>query len=176
MLAVNLLLNDECERSEFEKLYNEYKNEAYYIAYKILDDSALAEDAVADGFLSLAGNFRTFSAIDADKKHGYIIVTIRNSARMILRKNRHHRDDLEFIDEQYIPDEDINRYDRLWIKECASRLCKADAEILYLKYALELDHKQIARLLGISQTASRKRLQKARQRLAEKLKEGEDNG
>lgn len=176
MLAVNLLLNDECERSEFEKLYNEYKNEAYYIAYKILDDSALAEDAVADGFLSLAGNFRTFSALDADKKHGYITVTIRNSARMILRKNRHHRDDLEYIDEQYTPDEDINRYDRLWIKECVSRLCREDAQILYLKYALELDHKQIARLLGISQTASRKRLQKARQRLAEKLKEGEDNG
>lgn len=176
MLAVNLLLNDECERSEFEKLYNEYKNEAYYIAYKILDDSALAEDAVADGFLSLAGNFRTFSALDADKKHGYIIVTIRNSARMILRKNRHHRDDLEYIDEQYTPDEDINRYDRLWIKECVSRLCREDAQILYLRYALELDHKQIARLLGISQTASRKRLQKARQRLAEKLKEGEDNG
>lgn len=176
MLAVNLLLNDECERSEFEKLYNEYKNEAYYIAYKILDDSALAEDAVADGFLSLAGNFRTFSALDADKKHGYIIVTIRNSARMILRKTRHHRDDLEYIDEQYTPDEDINRYDRLWIKECVSRLCREDAQILYLRYALELDHKQIARLLGISQTASRKRLQKARQRLAEKLKEGEDNG
>ncbi len=176
MLAVNLLLNDECERSEFEKLYNEYKNEAYYIAYKILDDSALAEDAVADGFLSLAGNFRTFSSLDADKKHGYIIVTIRNSARMILRKNRHHRDDLEYIDEQYTPDEDINRYDRLWIKECVSRLCREDAQILYLRYALELDHKQIARLLGISQTASRKRLQKARQRLAEKLKEGEDNG
>lgn len=176
MLAVNLLLNDECERSEFEKLYNEYKNEAYYIAYKILDDSALAEDAVADGFLSLAGNFRTFSALDADKKHGYIIVTIRNSARMILRKNRHHRDDLEYIDEQYTPDEDINRYDRLWIKECVSRLCREDAQILYLRYALELDHKQIARLLGISQTASRKRLQKARQRLAEKLKEGDENG
>ena len=72
--------------------------------------------------------------------------------------------------------EDINVYDKLWIKECASRLCKADAEILYLKYALELDHKAIARLLGISQTASRKRLQKARQRLSKKLKEGDENG
>jgi DNA-directed RNA polymerase specialized sigma24 family protein len=82
---------------------------------------------------------------------------------MILRNGRHHRDDLEYIDEQYIPDEDMNRYDRLWIKERVSRLCKADAEILYLKYALELDHKAIARLLGISGTASRKRLQKARQ-------------
>ena len=176
MLPINILLSDECERSEFEKLYNEYKNEAYYIAYKILDDSALAEDAVADAFLSLAGNFKTVSALDAHKKHGYIIVTIRNSARMIRRKNRHHLDDMEYNDEEYIPHEDINVYDKLWIKECASRLCKADAEILYLKYALELDHKAIARLLGISQTASRKRLQKARQRLSEKLKEGDENG
>ncbi len=171
-----MLLDDECERSEFEKLYNEYKNEAYCIAFRILDDSALAEDAVADGFLSLAGNFKTVSDLDAHKKHGYIIVTIRNAAKMILRKGKHHLDDLEYIDEQYMPDETMNRYDKLWIKDCARKLCKADAEILYLKYSMELDHKQIARLLGISQTASRKRLQKARQRLAEKLKEGDDNG
>ena len=143
---------------------------------RTISDSALAEDAVADAFLSLAGNFKTVSALDAHKKHGYIIVTIRNSARMIRRKNRHHLDDMEYNDEEYIPHEDINVYDKLWIKECASRLCKADAEILYLKYALELDHKAIARLLGISQTASRKRLQKARQRLSEKLKEGDENG
>lgn len=176
MLPVYMFLNEDDEKSEFEKLYNEYKNEAYYIAYKILDDSALAEDAVADGFLSLAGNFKTVSALDAHKKHGYIIVTIRNSARMIRRKNRHHLDDMEYNDEEYIPHEDINVYDRLWIKECLSKLCKEDTEILYLRYALELDHKAIARLLGISQTASRKRLQKARQRLSEKLKEGDENG
>ena len=72
MLAENMLLDGECEKTQFEKLYNEYKNEAYYIAYKILDDSALAEDAVADAFLSLAGNFKTVSALDAHKKHGYI--------------------------------------------------------------------------------------------------------
>ena len=46
MLAENMLLDGECEKTEFEKLYNEYKNEAYYIAYKILDDSALAECVV----------------------------------------------------------------------------------------------------------------------------------
>ena len=59
------------------------------------------------------------------------------------------------------------------IKECMRRLCEADREILYLKYFLALGHGEIALALGISQEASRKRLQKAKQRLKELLeKEG----
>ena len=176
MLPVYMLLNEDNEKSEFEKLYHEYKNEAFFIAYRILNDSALAEDAVSDGFLSLAANYDIIKSLDDRKKHGYFIVTIKNAAKMILRKGKNHLNDLEYIDDEYTPGEEINIYDRLWIKECLSKLCKEDTEILYLRYALELDHKAIARTLGISQTASRKRLQKARQRLTEKLKEGDENG
>ena len=172
MLPLNMILIDADSINEFEKLYNRYKNEAYGIAYTILGDSLLAEDAVSDGFLSVARSFKTVSSLDDHKKHGYIVVTIKNAARMILRKGKHQRDELEYNDDEYIPDETIDKYDVMWIKESMKKLDKADVEILYLKYSLEFDHKTIARTLGISQTASRKRLQKARKRLAEKLKGG----
>lgn len=172
MPPLNTLLADE-QLSDFERLYNKHKNEAYHIAFRILADSAAAEDAVADGFLSIARCFKTVSSLDAHKQHRYIIVTITNAANMILRKNKSHLDDVEFRDDEYVPDEEITVHDRLWIKECMRRLCEADREILYLKYFLALGHGEIALALGISQEASRKRLQKAKQRLKELLeKEG----
>lgn len=176
MLAVLMLLDDDCERSEFEKLYNRYKNEAYHIALKILCDSSLAEDAVADAFLSVARNFAAVRFLDAKKQHGYIAVTVTNAARMILRRNRHSLDELEYDDEKYVPTEEISSFDPLWVKECMRKLCGSDVQILYLRYVLCLEHSEIAVSLGISQEASRKRLQKAKQRLAKLLKEGDEIG
>ena len=173
MPVMMLLLDDGDEKSEFEEFYNKYKNEAYHIAYRILCDNALAEDAVAEAFLSLARSFKTVGGLDARRQHGYIVVTVTNAAKMILRKGRRHLDDVEFKDDEYVPDDEIAVHDRLWIKECMRRLCEADREILYLKYTLALGHGEIALALGISQEASRKRLQKAKHRLKELLeKEG----
>lgn len=172
MPPLNTLLADE-QLSDFERLYNKHKNEAYHIAFRILADSAAAEDAVADGFLSIARCFKTVSSLDAHKQHRYIIVTITNAANMILRKNKSHLDDVEFRDDEHVPDEVITLHDKLWIKECMKRLCQTDKEILYLRYALQLDHSEIALTLGISREASRKRLQKAKHSLKQLLeKEG----
>ncbi len=174
MLPLNTLLADE-QLSDFERLYNKHKNEAYHIAFRILADSALAEDAVADGFLSIARAFKTVSSLDAHKQHRYVVVTIRNAANMILRKGRDHLDDVEFKDYEYVPDEAITMHDKLWIKECMAQLGQTDMEILYLRYALQLDHSEIALTLGISQEASRKRLQKAKHSLKQLLeKEGSE--
>ena len=156
-----MLLDDDDDKSQFEELYNKYKNEAYHIAYRILCDNALAEDAVADAFLSLARSFKTVVSLDERKQHGYIVVTVSNAAKMILRKGRRHFDDVEFKEDEYVPDEEITVHDRLWIKECMRRLCEADREILYLKYSLALGHGEIALALGISQEASRKRLRRS---------------
>ena len=173
MLALNMILVDDTQKRDFEKLYDEFKNEAYHIAFRILGDRSMAEDSVADGFLSIARNFRKISCLESDKRHGYIVVTIQNAARMILRKNRHQFEELEYEDSEYVNESEISLYDPLWIKDCVRKLNKTDLEILYLKYVVCLEHGEIGLTLGISQEASRKRLQKAKQHLAALLKEGD---
>lgn len=50
-------------------------------------------------------------------------------------------------------------------------LSELDSEILMLRYIQELTDKEISRLLDIKESAVRKRLERARQRLAARLEE-----
>ena len=68
-------LVDDDDLSDSEKLYNDNKILAYSVAMKILDNNALAEDAVSDAFLSIAKNFQTVNILNAHKKHKYLIIT-----------------------------------------------------------------------------------------------------
>lgn len=169
-------LIDDDDLSDFEKLYNDNKILAYSIAMKILDNKALAEEAVSDAFLSIAKNFQTVNNLKAHKKKKYIIITIRNASNMILRKEKNDLDNLPLDEEEYVSDEDITAFGIELIKECMKRLCQTDKEIIYLRYTLDMDHKQISSTLSISQAASRKRLQKAKQALKRLLEEEGYNG
>lgn len=177
MIAMYMaLIDDENDKKAFEKQYNDNRNLAYSIAMKILSNNALAEEAVSDAFLSIAKNFQTVNNLNAHKKNKYIIITIRNASNMILRKEKNALDDLPLDEDEYVSDEDITAFGIELIKECMKKLSQTDKEIIYLRYTLDMDHKQISNTLGISQSASRKRLQKAKQTLKRLLEEEGYNG
>ena len=169
------LIDDEEDKKAFDKIYYENRILLYSIAMKILGNNALAEEAVSDAFLSIAKNFQTVNILNAHKKHKYLIITIRNAANMILRKEKNDLDNLP-LDETIVSDDDIASVDLQILKKCMHDLNQTDKEIIYLYYSLGMDHKQISDTLGISQAASRKRLQKAKQSLKKLLKEEGYNG
>ena len=169
------LIDDEGDKKAFEKLYYENRILLFSIAMKIINNNALAEEAVSDAFLSIAKNFQTVNILNAHKKHKYLIITIRNAANMILRKEKNDLDNLP-LDETIVSDDDIANVDLQILKKCMHDLNQTDKEIIYLYYSLGMDHKQISDTLGISQAASRKRLQKAKQALKKLLEEEGYNG
>ena len=57
MLAFCMMLDTPEDRQSFEEIYNNNKDIMFAHAYSILKDSASAEDAVSDSFVSLARNF-----------------------------------------------------------------------------------------------------------------------
>lgn len=164
------LIDDEDDKKAFEKLYYEKRNLMYAVAFRILNNESLAEEAVNDAFLSVARNFQTVGRLSAHKLQKYLIITSRNAANMILRKEKNALDELPLEDE-YVSDEDITSRGIDTLKKCMSKLPQTDKEIIYLRYAADMDHRQIGAVLGISQAASRKRLQKAKQRLKALLTE-----
>lgn len=164
------LIDDEEDKKAFEKLYNEYRLLMYSVAMKILNNNSLAEDAVSDAFLSISKCFKKVNNLNAHKKHRYLIITIRNAANMILRKEKNSLDNIS-LDEDIPSDEDIIKNDLETIKLCMRRLNRTDKEMIYCHYSLGMYHRQISEALGISEAASRKRLQKARQDLMKLLKE-----
>lgn len=169
------LIDDEEDKKAFEKLYYENRILLYSIAMKITNNNALAEEAVSDAFLSIAKNYQTVNILNAHKKHKYLIITIRNAANMILRKEKNDLNNLP-LDATIITDDDIANADLQILKKCMRNLNQTDKEIIYLYYSLGMDHKQISDTLGISRTASRKRLQKAKQTLKRLLEEEGYNG
>jgi RNA polymerase sigma-70 factor (ECF subfamily) len=57
------------------------------------------------------------------------------------------------------------------LREVLEEMPSADREVLTFRYALDYDTEQIAEILGINSTAVHMRLSRARQRLAQRLKE-----
>ena len=57
------------------------------------------------------------------------------------------------------------------VRAVLEELAPADRDVLTLKYALDYDAAEIARVLEIQPSAVHMRLSRARQRLAEKLKD-----
>ena len=61
MLALYLsVLDDRNFEEDFTEVYNTYKRLVYHTAYKIMDDSYLAEDVLQEVFLYVAKNFLKF--------------------------------------------------------------------------------------------------------------------
>ncbi len=57
MLAIYLtLIDNEDDKKSFEDLYNQNRSKAYAIAFNILKNKALAEEACSEAFIYRSGN------------------------------------------------------------------------------------------------------------------------
>ena len=163
--SLQLALVEYCNISEFEELYDRTVSRAYAEAYSILRDEMLAEDCVSEVFLSVAKNLDTVRALPQKKQLCYIIICVRNKAADMLKKNKPELSS-GLLDEASLSFEGAD-YSLVEWKECLAKLPRTDTEILYLRYILGLDYKQISASLGISRGAARVRLFTAKAHLKE---------
>ena len=155
----------------FKKIYEKYKDKAYMTAFDILGDSALAEDCVSEVFLSIAKNFKKVNILKPYEIVRYIVISSKNRAYDIVRKERKYKEH-ELLNEDIYPDDnslsEINI--ALW-KEVIKGLKPTDRDILYLKLIKGYDYKDISQMLGISNAAAKQRFWEAKKKLLKKLKE-----
>lgn len=78
------LVDTEEEKSKLENLYYEYKALMKYIAFNILGDNGLAEDAVHEAFIKLTRHLDGIGEIKSLKTKAFIvIISILLSARAL---------------------------------------------------------------------------------------------
>ena len=83
MLALYLsVLDDRSFEEEFTEVYNTYKRLVYHTAYKIMDDSYLAEDVLQEVFLYVAKNFSKIHRENCHELAAYL-VSVVEAVRMI---------------------------------------------------------------------------------------------
>lgn len=175
MLIYLAMLELEEDKIKFEKIYEKYKQIMFYVANKILKDDHLAEDAVHNAFLRIIKNIDKIDEVDSPRTKAFIVIIVERIAIDFYRKRK--REKVSDIEEEY-----KNREINFSIEDevCKSNLAIALAklnesyfQVLSLKFQYGFSNKEIANALNLGEENVYKRIQRARKKLKEILKEME---
>ncbi len=158
-----MLKNNEDEAA-FEILYKQYVNLMLYTANSILKNQADSEDAVQMAFIRIAKNFDKVEKTICPKTANQFVIIVRHIAIDIYRK-KHREGTVELLEElcEYKSNADL----QLEINYAMAQLSQLQRDILYLYHIYGLNVMEISKLLGISQAAVYKRIQRAEKQLKE---------
>lgn len=165
------------DKSLFETLYYAYKNQMYAIAYRILNDEGLAEDAVQEALLGIAKHISLFREMPEDKTKAYICIATKNTAINLYKKEEKHKkkiisiEDLPplFVDDNVLAQQISNERQQSLVAIIAS-FPSFQRSILTLRYTHNMKCSEIAVALGRKSSTVRKELSRARKALAEKCR------
>ena len=135
------------------QLYRSHRALAHSVAFRVLRDAALAEDAVQEGFLDL---WRTAGGFDARQApvrawlcvlvHRRAVDRARREARRQATDNRPHGPDPESYTAEELA---VLRYDQRRVRQALDRLPDSQRELLELAYWGGLTQRQLAERFGL---------------------------
>ena len=154
---------------EYERAVDLYADDVYRIAYGSTRSGEDAKDIVQDVFAKL-WQIRNRQEFESDEHLKYWLIRVAinytNSFwRSLLRRRSVPLDDVGDIGVEQEFHDVIEELDLLSPKE---------RQIIHLYYYEDIPLADIAKLIGISEEAARKRLSRARKTLGEKIKENGD--
>lgn len=165
MLAFLLSTLESNEDKEiFTKIYEQYRPLMERTATRILKEPSDIEDAVQNAFVQIICHFDKIYEIPREELPFWIISIVKNEARAILRKNR-RTVSLEDWDGFAEHIDDISGYTEL--VDLFTQLPKTYRSVLELKMLHGYTDKEIAKRVGISETAVSSRATRGRTLLRE---------
>lgn len=169
MLAFYLsLIEGENEKDKFEKIYMNYRGLMLSRAFEILKDRQLAEDAAQNAFVRLLNNLDKVDDASSTKTKAYVMVILENVAKSMYVKRSKQK--IYELDENIPNTSNIEREteNKITAEAAAEKIAELPEKyrsVLVLRFFNDLSDKDIASTLGISQSAVRKRIQRAREKL-----------
>ena len=88
MLFFLAVIKDSDERNKLEELYLKYSKDMFKVAYRILNDYYLAQDAVQQSFIKLIDNLNKINDINCNKTKAFVVIIIRNVSINLYRKRK----------------------------------------------------------------------------------------
>lgn len=161
-----------------EKIYNKYSKFMFKVAYTILKDNVLTEDAIQQAFIKIINNLNKIDENEKNKTKNFIGIITKNTAIDIYNNVKNGP---VALDDNYTSDPkyDISRI--IIDKETIARLkihiksLKPIYQIPLLLHAQQrMSVNEIAEILDIKPKTVQKRIERARAQLIKALNE-EDN-
>lgn len=149
-------------------VYQRYGRLVYAVAYKVLGNAVLAEDATQQAFVQA---WRAAGTYDPTRPLGTWLATIAQRAAVDLyRRERRHRGlaDLESIDASLLAEPaSVDAIADLWeVREAVQSLPEADQQVIRMQHFDELTHAEIASRLSLPVGTVKSRSFRAHKRLA----------
>ena len=160
------------EESAFREFYGRHSQTALGLAFRILRDRALAEDAVQEAFLTAWRQAGSYRAEGAKPVSWLLMFVHRRAVDQVRRQERHSADPLEFdeINEPTEEDASVTRMPtQAWIRAGLDRLSPQQREVLELAYFAGLTQTEIADRYGVSQMQVSRWIAAAVRRLRDRL-------
>ncbi|MDD3220854.1 MAG: sigma-70 family RNA polymerase sigma factor [Lachnospiraceae bacterium] len=157
------------DKEKLEQLFALYEKQMYGTAFRILQDTGQAEDAVQDAFLKIMPRLSQIKVPDSIETKRLMLRIIRSTAIDIYRKNRrkweHTIFDPEDIqkNQKSFMDENLSQIEnRQMIQRALLALDQKYREVLELKCYFGLSHREIGLLLEITEDTVAKRYERAK--------------
>jgi len=148
----------------FGELCTYYYPSMVAIAYSVLADHQLAEDAAQEAFAKALTNLGKLN--NARKFAPWLARICRNTAVDMVRVKARQASSDDF---SQLPDARTDAPDAEIVRDAIAGLPEHDREVIVLRYYNSLSYEQISAVLGVSKAAINGRLTRAKQKLAEHL-------
>lgn len=169
MLIYLQMIEDEADRSKFERIYRKYRGLMLHVARRILSDPADCEDAVHQAFVSIIENLEKISAVDCPQTRSFVvIITERKAIDIVRARKRIVQLDSDARGVAARPTGENALTDALL------RMNAQDRELLLLRYDNGYSTKELAKLLGVERSTVQKRIWRAKQALQRELAREEE--
>lgn len=150
------------DSEKFEKIYNNYYKLLYSVAYSYLKNSSDVEEAVQEAFLKFLKTKTKFKT-DENIKFWLVRVIINYCINQLKNKKRYVTDD-EYV--MSIPDNSNNNRSE-YINSLVERLDIKYRIVIVLFYYENYSIEEISKELKISQSATKMRLKRAKEKISE---------
>jgi RNA polymerase sigma-70 factor (ECF subfamily) len=159
------------EQHLYAEMVDKYKSYAYTIAQKILQNRPEAEEATQDAFIKA---FHHLAGFNRESKFStWLYRIVFNTAISYKRKRRQQFQSIENTFIEYRGDAEgmLEKTDRKkYLNLAMEKLNEADRTALTLFYLQEFSLEEIAEITGMQANTAKVRIHRARQRLADELK------
>jgi len=171
------------ERAAFDELVRRTHADTYTLAYRLCGNEEDARDVVQDAYLRAFKGLKRFRG-EAQFSTWMYRITANCAHTLMAKRYRHRHDELpETVEDTDHERDPAARADamafRQDLEQALAELSPKLRAVVVLRDVYELPHEDIAAELGISETAAKVRLHRARRQLKERLyprRDGADDG
>jgi RNA polymerase sigma factor (sigma-70 family) len=165
---INRCLNNEARAQE--DFYRRFAPKMYGVCMRFAKNQMKADDILQEGFIKVFTNLKSFR--NEGSLEGWVRKTIVNTAINLYKKNLKHQKDTDIEQAEVVQNFEQSSLDKISVQELMDiiRDLPTGYRVVFNLNVIEgYSHKEISRLLEISENTSKSQLSRARQALQKKL-------